>query len=335
MQGFGYLAPVLYRKDGYITAIWKALVPASEADIGQIHITVQPDSTVKLYWDEGLILTCVDDCVSAEITLTAGDIHSITVKYEHTPSANDPGYSLTWTGNSAMLSNCYSCVYPVSQDTHVFLLSQLSPSLTNSALAYFDSSTNQYTTSNIQLTAGKSHLFVLLLKDEISNIRFDYSTASFTWTSSIANQSGNSVFDSLSGTHHIHYQPKVAGTGALIVESTLSLPITVTPGEGNHHAVSPAQSRVDGPSTCQVGKNCSYTVNLKDEWGNSVRGVDGSLVYAAVLFKGVRRGLTVNMVQGVPEIVVSSGSTGEYRLEVLWKNTAIASSGAVLYSFTS
>lgn len=336
MRAFGYLPQAVFRGDSYITAIWTAKVTSETADMGQFHLTVQAGDTAELHWDEKLQIACTDDCLfpSPQLIIGANEVYTVTIRYSHLPSAKAPGFALNWTGNSDILANSYSCAYPVSQKTPVFLLSGLQPSLSNSNLAYFDSTANKYVNSDIELKAGGTYTFVLLLKDNISNIRFDYVQNTFTWTSSIANESGNTAFDSLSGTHHILYSPKAAGRGSLSVESAIQVPVSVVPGSGKDYTVSPAKSSVAGPGSCQVSQVCSYTISLQDEWGNEVNNVDISQLYAALLANGRRKQLSItSTANSRPEIAVMGTSEGSFQLEVLYLASPLANSRLVTYSF--
>jgi len=234
MVHFGYLAQAVFKGDSHITAVWTAKAISEAADRGQFHLTVQTGDTAELYWDEKMQTACIDDCLfpSSQLEIGANEVHTVTIRYLHLPSAKAPGFALNWTGNSDILAKPYSCAYPVSQKAPIFLLSRLQPSLSNSNLAYFDSKANKYVHSGIELEAGGTYIFVLLLKDNLGNTRFDYTQSTFPWKSSVANENGNTAFDSLSGTHRILYSPKVIGNGTISVHNTLNLPVSVVPGSG-------------------------------------------------------------------------------------------------------
>ena len=335
MWKFGYLAKGLFRGDSYITAIWTAKVISTVSDMGQFHLTVQSADTAELYWDEVRAITCQDDCLSSSITIGTNEVHSVTIKYYHPPGASDPGYTLSWTGNPSMLANAYSCAYPIYQQKQVFLLSRNAPVLSNSYLTYYDSAANTYVNSAIELVAGGTYTFVLLLRDAVGNIRFDYTQSTFPWMCSIANEGGNTVFDSLSGTHRIQYSPKVAGTGTISVGSTLNLPVSVSPGSGKDYIVSVAKSLIKGPSNCPVSQVCSYAISLQDAWGNLVTSSDTGSLYAALLFNGSRKQLSVhNSANTSPYVEVNSLVTGSFQLEVLYFHTPLINSRVVSYSFT-
>ena len=166
MRQFGYLAKVLFQPEHHVTAIWEANIVPTAADTGQIQITASPGDTVSVYWNEVSLFDCGSVCQgpATPISVRVKAVYKISIKYTHFPSSYQPGFKMTWTGATPLLDAVHCCPYNVSPPVNVFSLSQFAESLTTSQFAYFQPATNQYITTNIQLTAGSSNLFVVLLR---------------------------------------------------------------------------------------------------------------------------------------------------------------------------